>query len=324
MRALWTVIAVVFVILDLLALPQTVGSASQDPKVWLEIVLQAVYLVLGILIFWRRSDDLVAFIFSLVLIVSLSTDKFELVFGSEPFAVRLDLVFAALSSTLLICLFYIFPDGRFVPRWTRVAALVVSGIQLWRIFFPDAYMQKAFPMMGLLMITAALAQIYRYLRVSDAIQRQQIKWVVFGLAVILPPLGIALVLFAGTNFFSASTASEQLGFFLWTAFLIVFPGSIVISIMRYRLWDIDVIIRRTLVYSILTVLLALVYFGGVVLAPAAGRGAHRRRAVSVGGGRLDAGHRVLFTPLRRRTQDFIDRRFYRKNTTRNRFWLSLP
>ena len=101
-----------------------------------------------------------------MLIVALSTNKFELVFGSQPLAVRLDLVFAAFSSTLLICLFYIFPDGRFVPRWTRCgAALVVSGIQLWRIFFPDVYLQKAFPMMGLLMITAAIAPIYRYLRV---------------------------------------------------------------------------------------------------------------------------------------------------------------
>jgi len=312
MRLLWAAAAVVFAALYVLALPQTVQKARHDPTVWLEIALQALYLLLGFFVFWRRSDDWVACVFSLILLMALSTDKIQVVFGIGPFTERLDLVFAAISSTLLILLFYTFPDGRFVPRWTRWTAVAVAGLQFLRIFFEDAYMQRGFPLMGLFMITATTAQVYRYLRGSDAVQRQQVKWVVFGLAVTLIPLGIVLIAFAGTSFFEANTMAGQLGFFVWSAFLLVFPLSIMFSILRYRLWDIDVIIRKTLVYTALTVLLALVYFGSVVLLQRLfGRltgVAQSPLAVVVSTLVIAA----LFTPLRRRIQDVIDRRFFRK------------
>ena len=78
------------------------------------------------------------------------------------------------------------------------------------------------------------------------------------------PLGAGLIVFAGTNFFETNTLAGQLGFLVWSAFLVVFPLSIMFSILRYRLWDIDVIIRKTLLYTVVTALLALVYFGSVV------------------------------------------------------------
>ena len=312
MRLLWAAVAVVFAALYVLALPQTVQKARHDPTVWLEIALEALYLLLGFFVFWRRSDDWVACVFSLILVMALSTDEIQVVFGLGPFTERLDLVFAAISSTLLILLFYIFPDGRFVPRWTRWAAVAVAGVQLWRIFFEDAYMQRGFPLMGLFMITAAVAQVYRYRRGSDAVQRQQIKWVVFGFATTLIPLGIVLIVFAGTDFFETNTPTGQLGFFVWSAFLVVFPLSVMFSILRYRLWDIDVIIRKTLVYTALTALLALVYFGSVVLLQrlfgAVTDVAQSPLAVVVSTLVIAA----LFTPLRRRIQDAIDRRFFRK------------
>jgi hypothetical protein len=311
MRLLWAALAVAFAAVYLLALPQSAQEARDDPKVWLEIVLQAFYLLLGFFVFWRRSDDWVACVFSLILFMALSTNKFQVVFGIGPFTERLDLVFAAISSTLLIWLFYIFPDGRFVPRWTRWAAIAVAGVQLWRIFFEDAYMQRGFPLMGLFMITAAAAQVYRYFRGSDAVQRQQVKWVVFGFAVTLIPLGIVLIVFAGTDFFEANTLAGQLGFLVWCAFLVVFPLSIMFSILRYRLWDIDVIIRKTLVYAVLTALLALVYFGSVVLLQrlfGSLTGVAQSPLAIVVSTLVIA---ALFTPLRRRIQETIDRRFFR-------------
>ncbi len=115
------------------------------------------------------------------------------------------------------------------------------------------------------MLSAVVALVYRYLRSSEPVQRQQIKWVVFGFTVTLIPLGIVLVFFAGTDFFAADTLAGQLGFLVWLAFLMVFPLSVVFSILRYHLWDIDVIIRKTLLYTATTALLALIFFGSVIL-----------------------------------------------------------
>ena len=311
LRLLWGILAVVFTALFFLALPQAVQQAWNEPAVWLDIALQALYLLLGIFIFWQRSNDWVAGVFSLILIMALSGEKLQVVFGYGPVTAQVDLIFAAISSTLLICLFYIFPDGRFVPRWTRWAAVGVAGVQFGRIFFEDAYMQRGFPVMGLFMISAAVAQIYRYRKSTDAVQRQQIKWVVFGFAVTLLPLGVVLILFAGEDFFAANTLGRQLGFFVWLAFLVVFPLSVMFSILRYRLWDIDVVIRKTLLYIVLTGLLALVFFGSVILLQRVFEGVTGQQsqlAIVISTLAIAA----LFNPLRTRIQATIDRRFYRK------------
>jgi hypothetical protein len=310
MRILWAATLVLFGVLSLAAIPQAIRSAGQDPAVWLEVALGVYYLSLALFIFWQRSDDWVACILSVTLITALNTDSLETVFGTGALSQQLELALAAISSTLLLCLFYIFPDGRFVPRWTRWAAAAAAGIQLWRIFFEEAYMASGFPLVGLLMLTAPVAQIYRYFRASDAVQRQQIKWVVFGLTVTALPLGIAVATLSG-SFFETESAAEQLGYLLWLAFLVVFPLSIVISMLRYRLWDIDVIIRKTLVYGLLTAVLTGVYFGTViVLQTLFGSLTGEQSPVVIVVSTLVIA--ALFSSLRGRVQAVIDRRFFRQ------------
>jgi hypothetical protein len=159
-----------------------------------------------------------------------------------------------------------------------------------------------------------VAQLYRYARVSDATQRQQTKWVVFGVAVaIVGTLTTIFTVGAAVDLPPEEVGSKMLSLLLMDAFGLFIPLSIGIAVLRARLFDIDVVINRTLVYGSLTVILALVYFGGVAMTEVIFRGLTGQEqqpqlAIVISTLVIAA----LFNPLRRRNQSFIDRRFYRR------------
>jgi len=161
--------------------------------------------------------------------------------------------------------------------------------------------------------SALLAQVYRYWRVSQASQRQQTKWVVFGSVIgisgFIGVVGLLLPLLPGNG---SSGFGYLIGITAIYLFVAMIPISIAIAILRSHLWDIDILIRRTLVYGVLTALLAFVYLGAVIALQtifAALTGAARSELVTVLSTLVIA---VSFVPLRRRVQSVIDRRFYRR------------
>ncbi len=165
---------------------------------------------------------------------------------------------------------------------------------------------------GLLSMTLlSVASIAVRFRRAIAVEREQIKWLFFACgifaAVYLSQILLNVVGLSGQGWVSA-----QWWYLLGPLALMTIPLAIAIAILRYRLWDIDVIIRKTLVYSALTALLALVYFGSVILLQrlvGAVTGTEQSTLAVVVSTLVIA---ALFTPLRRRIQDAIDRRFYRK------------
>jgi hypothetical protein len=291
----------------------TVGFYAIYWVVNLALFVLGFAIVAGV-IFWRKSDDWLA------LFVSL----FLLMFGAnmvtavpEPpttpavwyvaYKVIQDLVF--ISTPLF---FFLVPDGRFVPRWTRPLAVGWIAFGLFKRLLPFTAPPGDVLILGLLG-TGALAQIYRYRRVSNAVQRQQTKWVVFGFA-------LTIVVFVGVQLpFVIFPWLRQPGAALYRLpaltvilfALLVLPVTIGLSILRYRLWDIDLLIRRTLVYSVLSGLLALTYFSSVIVSQSllSAVGSPPSEFVTVLSTLAIA---ALFLPLRRRVQDVIDRRFYRK------------
>jgi hypothetical protein len=156
-------------------------------------------------------------------------------------------------------------------------------------------------------------QVYRYRRVSGPVERQQSKWVLAGLLspVLLISFYFAVVSASSTD--AQAQAVLQPLLVVQTVLALALPLAIAFSILRYRLWDIDLLFNRALVYGTLTLLLALGYFGAVIILQGvfqAIAGQARSELVTVLSTLLIA---AIAAPLRRRLQSVIDRRFYRRH-----------
>jgi hypothetical protein len=223
---------------------------------------------------------------------------------------------------LLVLVFLLFPDGRFSPRWTRWAVVVLLAAQVPATFLPAVWLLSDSPsgQLGWLVSLAELAlvagvQLYRYRWVSTPLERQQTKWVVVGLAI---PIAMSLgttALALGIPALAASSAAYVLayneGVFLFSFCL---PLAFGFAVLRYRLWDIDALINRALVYGSLTATLTAVFVGLVI-------GLQALLGGLLGGIDQDSGVAIVLStlaiviligPLRRRLQAVIDRRFYRR------------
>ena len=135
--------------------------------------------------------------------------------------------------------------------------------------------------------------------------RQQMKWFVLAVGIIA---GVILVGGVITALGLSGDTGDAIGGVLFMVGVIAMPVSITIAILRYRLYDIDVVINKTLVYGALSALLALAYIGLVALLQAVLP--TRGNDLAVAASTLAAA--ALFAPLRRRIQSFVDQRFYRR------------
>jgi hypothetical protein len=289
--------------------------------VTLDVVLSLLYWGVGLLLFWRKSDEGMGLFVSLLLVLYGGTgiiDYFLGAYAPTPSPLLLQILLFLISGaqwTGLFAFLLIFPTGRFVPRWSWLIILLsdLSFLVFNPTLFPNwAPVLKA-PVVGaavnLLELGGPLAiMVYRYVRVFNAVQRQQTKWFVYALAaglalgVIMAALPAVTPVDSPFQLLSATSGPLVLAFI---------PLGLGVAILRYRLWDIDVIINRTLVYGSLTALLALLYVGLIVALQALFQGVFKQNndvAIVVSTLVIAA----LFQPLRHRIQRIIDRRFYRR------------
>jgi hypothetical protein len=224
-----------------------------------------------------------------------------------------------LGDASILLLLYLSPDGRVVPRWSLWLAVPWILAQGAAYFFPDSpfnYQNWPSALVWLLFFggiaPGLVFGIYRYRHVYSPLQRQQTKVVVFGGTV---AGGGYLGLFLGELFlmpFVMRNALAGLAFTTATyAVMLLLPLSLGVAILRYRLWDVDPLINRALVYSTLTATLGALYIGSVVGLSALLRGlTGERSAVAIAAATLVIA--ALVQPLKRRIQTDIDRRFYRR------------
>ncbi len=243
---------------------------------------------------------------------------------------------ALLLGTFLILLF---PDGRLLSsRWRPVAWLygaviatnIVAGIfvpgplpEVGNVRNPfglegQPWLADANEVIGLLfplcLVASASSLLLGYLRAGEEV-REQIKWLAFAASVVA--LGVSGAVIQGTLFSSGAVGSTDplLGNLLEDTITLSLGGvpvAIGFAVQKYRLYDIDILINRTLVYGSLTIMLATVYLGGVTATQALFQtltGQEDLPQLAIVASTLVIA--ALFNPSRRRVQSFIDRRFYR-------------
>jgi len=293
---------------------------SLDFYAWLNtsgIVLNLlVYVLVGVVIFWRKSDDRMALLASLALVLFPIAFNNGVAATLPPGWVLLAECIEFAGDVCLGLFFYLFPSGQFVPRWASL--LMILWIADWAIsvFFPNTSFNNSIPAFVLFLVVVAspiILQIHRYRRVSTPVQRQQTKWVVFGIVLGFGSFVIgAIVLYLLLpRFFSISLLVTTLIQIPFNLVVLVFPLSIGFAILRARLWEIDRLISRTLVYATLTATLVLIYVSLVIGLQALLRGIiSQDNSVAIIVSTLAIA--ALFQPLRRLIQSVIDRRFYRR------------
>jgi hypothetical protein len=323
----------------------TIGAVSNV----LSFVPFLAFPLVGALIASRRPRNPIGWILladSLLWMLGGIVDSYRLYSLARPGSLPFPVAIYALSQWLwvpavglfAIYLILLFPDGSLPSRrwhtlaWLSGVVLVLLSVGIvlspgplngfggvknpfgleeypWII---DAFL-VVLSLLPLCILASAVSLVVRYRRSGGAV-REQIKWIAFAASLVgvlfLIDIGASLLLASGTGAGIEPPwlrLLDEVGFFSYTAV----PISVGFAVLKYRLYDIDVIINRALVYGPLTATLALIYFGSVVGLQAILRtlsGQESTLAVVASTLAIAA----LFNPLRRRVQGYVDRRFYRR------------
>jgi signal transduction histidine kinase len=230
----------------------------------LDLVFALVYSAVAAVIFWRRSDDRVALFASFAL----------LTFGTATFPGAMSALTATntawwlpvalvtfLGSASFSVFVYVLPDGNFVPSWTRWVALVWVAEQVPHYFWPHSSLDWS-TWSAPLQVAAWLgflgsmiyAQVYRYRLVSNSLQRLQTRWVVLGIALAFIGLSVGQVVLVVARHAAlpVDLATRMAAALIIYLFMLLIPLTIAIALLRYGLFDVDVLINRTLVYGALS------------------------------------------------------------------------
>ncbi len=311
----------------------------------IDLIYFVVFSTVALIIITRKSDNYMVLAVSaaLVLYGTTVTTGFARISSVLPTACSgpgilcvgpldywsLTINFLLSASTVSVpILAYLFPDGNFIPHWTRWVAGLWVAWGFLSLFIPHLNPYNwPFQYLALLYVfglsTGIYAQVVRYRTVSTQEQRQQTKWVAFGFAAAGICFSILVALVISIASFFPSLVTYSFTEIFSAAFLVsqsVVPICIGLSILRRRLWDIDVIINRTLIYTLLSGCLFLLFWvgdkvleelvGSVLVALTEFSSLSRYSSQFSGvGSALIVGKSV--SPIHKRSEDFINRMFYK-------------
>lgn len=271
----------------------------------------------GLLLFWRGSDSRETIFLSLTLILYGASWSALTSVHRTPVAplsqsllgVLATIQFFLQGSCIFTALFWL-PQGRFISRWTAgltaLLVLISAGLYFF-VSFPQAH--SLFNIIGLPVVMVGIwTQVYHYRRVVNPSTRQQIKWAVIG--IVVAALGFLVWQIATLLLGNQAELLPRIVMVLAKLLLILcqiaIPVCFTIAILRHGLWQVDLVINRSLVYGAVTVLLVLVFLGGGFVAQGVLGQANSAIAFTIS--IVAAG--LLFNPARQQAQRFVDRRLY--------------
>jgi tRNA A-37 threonylcarbamoyl transferase component Bud32 len=272
----------------------------------------------------RRGDEIATLVVASMLLFTGALYTGPTANADLPFLVLA--ILPGLAETMQAWFVFLFPDGRPLPKWMWwvLIPLPIWRIGIWYLDYVPTYKaelrtvenyshtaQQAWDigLFMLLLLAGVISQVYRYRNLSTPVQRQQTKWVVLGMIITLLFVGTYVVVFNVLGYGENSSLVVSLvARVLRQISLMIVPATMAIAVMRYRLWDIDFAINRSLVYGALTTILMAIFALSLWIISSFAR--------EVGAGPVFAVFItavifvLIFKPLRMGMQKFIDRQFY--------------
>ncbi|HZS93259.1 MAG TPA: hypothetical protein VFA78_00540 [Chloroflexota bacterium] len=289
-----------------LHIPVGVGTTLSTS---LALAVSALYWIVAGLIYWKKGREWIGLLTSFTLIELACLDLALPSYGAFPWPIQLANAIANIAIfPALILTFFTFPTGRFDPRWTVIPAAIAVALALVPNHAGLPEVLAGLVLAGMY-LSAPAVQVYRYRHIYDPVERQQTKVFVFGLGLTILLLLITEGLGSVSSPLWRQIANGPIWLLIWTTLLL----SISIPILRYRLWDIDILINRTLVYGSMTATLVATYVGLILLLQEVVRlitGGLSQQPLVIAVSTLAIA--ALIQPVRQYLQRTIDRRFYRR------------
>jgi signal transduction histidine kinase len=296
-RAAWYVAAIFLLATVVISLPGYIGTVSRGPAVFkfAEDPPPAIVIINVVAVLASLATVLLSFYLSFVLIRQRPNDRMALFLSfyllafaifsgpldmADPFpeagfiSFLRNVLFTPLVMYPASCLvFLLIPDGRFAPpwgRWVAAAALATAPVMATISFYawinrfavPAQVLAVDSLMAVTVMAGVVYTQYHRYRHVASSQQRQQIKWVIFGVSLMLLIMAVSAI-----PYFWSLSQPEDAPYPIWAAISTAFyflafailPISLTIAVLRHQLYEIDVIINRTLVYGALSAIVIALY-----------------------------------------------------------------
>ncbi|NHC42620.1 sensor histidine kinase [Bacillus sp. MM2020_1] len=277
----------------------------------IECTFALLFYLAALIIFIKSKRDTMGLL-AIIALVAYGTTFTSLVYiGTEkaPFWDIVPEVIAGIGRMAFFLFLLLFPNGRFVPRWPFAVFFPFAVIQFVSLFLPGTvfdllnWSNSARLLYYLTMIAVTIfSQVFRYRRVSSSVERQQTKWVVYGVSISL--LGSIVI----SGFFVYPIFAENPVSYLYLSAILyavvaIIPLTLVVAIVRHRLWDIDPLVNRTILYGALSLSIILLY-SGLVLYLSSLFKTENNFIISLISTAIVA---VVFSPLKERLQRIVNR-----------------